>query len=254
MGGAPRPPARSAPPPALAFLCALAGPGWAGQTALALIAGPRPVPARSLPARRWRRCPWPPGAHLSPGSGAEGRGRGMGSRRARRPRATHLDPASPQLASGHRSQRAAGAASGRSGPPVPRLARPAPPPARTKAAPPQPSRAAAPFRGLPLPPGCGAAGPGGNKGAAAAAARGQRGWGAGAGGSPVGRALLPNHLLVSRQQLQAVAAEADAGHAAGRTEAERTDARTDGRTEKEGGKEGVAAPPLPPQSLCSVAS
>ena len=61
-----------------------------------------------------------------------------------------------------------------------------------------------------------------------------RGAGAGAGGSPVGCALLPDHLLVRRQQLQAVAAEADAGHAAGRTEAERTDARTGGPTDTGG--------------------
>lgn len=72
--------------------------------------------------------------------------------------------------------------------------------------------------------------------------RGDKGaGGAGAGGSPVGRALLPNHLLVRRQQLQAVAAEADASHAAGRTETERTDAQTDGRPEEQGRKEGVAA-------------
>lgn len=38
-----------------------------------------------------------------------------------------------------------------------------------------------------------------------------------------------------------MAAEADAGHAAGRTEAERTDAQTDGRPVEEGRKEGVAA-------------
>lgn len=81
---------------------------------------------------------------------------------------------------------------------------------------------------------------------------GTKGPGGGGGGLPVRRALLPDHLLVRRQQLQAVAAEADAGHAEGRTEAERTDAQTDGQRKREGTKE--SSPPPPPRSLCSDAS
>lgn len=126
--------------------------------------------------------------------------------------------------------------------------RSAPPPARTKAAPLAPPGPLHHFGFAPTFPD----GPVTGRMETKARRRGDKGAGGrGRGGSPVGRALLPDHLLVRRQQLQAVAAEADAGHAAGRTEAERSDARTDRRRRREGRRE---SPPPPPRSLCSAAS
>lgn len=158
-------------------------------------------------------------------------GRGMGSDRAVGPRTPRLGSTSAWLASGSRAPSAPRAASERPGP----RAQPGP------TGPSPGSHKGSPSPALPgrctisgSPPPFSVAEPRGNKGARAAWGQRGPGRGRGRGVSPVGRALFPDHLLVSRQQLQAVAAEADAGHAAGRTEAERTDARTDRPTDTGG--------------------
>lgn len=171
----------------------------------------------------------------------------MGSCRTMWPRATRPDSASLRPASSHRLYRAPGPASGRSGPAAPR---PAPPRrAQRQPLPTLPGRSTISGSPPPFPAAVRRAGWKQRRGGGGGGA-GTKGPGGGGGGSPVGRALLPDHLLVRRQQLQAVAAEADAGHTAGRTQAERTDARTDG-PRREGTRE---SPPPPPRRLCSVES
>ena len=173
MGGAPRPPARSAPllpRPSFSFVRWPAGLGRVDSSGSA-----GSVPARSkvskvplasrctpVPRRGPRRRGGGGGAVLQ---GQEAPGHTSGPCVSQ---ACVQPPAFPPRGWGR--LRVLGDRG------CPAWPGPAPPPARTKAAPPWPSRAAAAFRGLLLPPGYGAAGPGGNKGAAAAAAaRGPRG-------------------------------------------------------------------------------
>lgn len=227
--------------PALAFLCAVAGAGL-GRVGCAGSASS--VPAPSSPAQRWQRCPWPPMHTCPPGPRQRGGGGRWASTRpgGPGPHIWTLRLSSPRPATVPTAR--LGPPPGAWGPPVPRLAQPGPSPGAHKSSPslalpgrctisgsPPPSRLRGDWAGWKQRRG----------------STGTKGLGGGGGGSPVGRALLPNHLLVRRQQLQAVAAEADAGHAAGRTEAERTDARTDGEGGRERGSRRAAAASEPLQ-------
>lgn len=157
----------------------------------------------------------------------------MGSRRAMLPRATCPDPnpsdPRPATALTARLGRPRGAR-GRQRPARP--ARPLPRRAQRQPLPVLLGRCTISGSSPPFPAAGWQAGWKQRRGGGGAGTKGPRG---GGGGSPVSRALLPDHLLVCRQQLQAVTAEADAGHAAGRTESERTDAQTDRGGGMEGG-------------------
>ena len=109
--------------PALAFLCAVAGAGL-GRVGCAGSASS--VPARSSPAQRWQRCPWPPVHTCPPGPRQRGGGGGWASTRpgGPGPHIWTLRLSSPRPATVPTAR--LGPPPGAWGPPVPRLARPLP--------------------------------------------------------------------------------------------------------------------------------
>uniref|UniRef100_M3Z6H2 Uncharacterized protein n=1 Tax=Mustela putorius furo TaxID=9669 RepID=M3Z6H2_MUSPF len=239
--------------PALAFLCAVAGPGWARQAALAPLAWspPRPLPvlARSKVAKVPLAAPCTP-VPRAQGGRAEGGGWASAGSCGPGPHIWNLHLSGRRPATAPTAQ--LGPPVGARGPAVPRLARPGPSPGAHKGSPSLALPGRCTISGSP-PPFLAA----GRRSRVETKARRRRRGDKGAGGG--GRGAHQSAALSSRITSSYAASSSrrwplkltPAMLLAGPRPNGQTHRRTDVQWRREGKKE---SPPPPPRSLCSVAS